>query len=263
MCALVRNDRLDTADDRSISIYLTIVPAATPCVPLQRGRSLIDGAGSRPINRNMSNTNYHRRAGVSLCSRRQRNITNLHHSKANSCNVAGCFLCSCGAETAGASPRPTVSYGTATIRQTAVWLYFNSIGGIDYTSCFLFPASCFPLPTFLLPASCFLLPASCLLFPFSRFPLPVSCFLLSPFNNLIINFSPTVQKAAVAGGRQPLWLLCKTFSETFSACVRLPVCLGASQISNVHRCRSGFLCTSVKVRLSVYLVAGRASCIPL
>ena len=129
------------------------------------------------------------------------------------------------------------------------------------------------------------------LFPVSFFPLPVFCFLLSPFNNLIINFSPTVQKAAVAGGRQPLWLLCKTFSDSFSACVRLPVCLGASQISNVPRyrsgflcaslqvglsvclcesqafrvprCRSGFLCTSVKVRLSVYLVAGRGFCVPL
>ena len=38
------------AADRPISIYLTIVPAATPCVPLQRGRALIDGAENRPIN---------------------------------------------------------------------------------------------------------------------------------------------------------------------------------------------------------------------
>ena len=30
--------------DSSINIYLPIVPTATPCVPLQRGKSLIDGA---------------------------------------------------------------------------------------------------------------------------------------------------------------------------------------------------------------------------
>ena len=34
----------------SRNIYLTIVPAATPCVPLERGKSLIGGAGNRPIN---------------------------------------------------------------------------------------------------------------------------------------------------------------------------------------------------------------------
>ena len=47
MCALVRNDRLDTADDRPINIYLKVVPTATPCVPLERGKSLIDGAGKQ------------------------------------------------------------------------------------------------------------------------------------------------------------------------------------------------------------------------
>ena len=50
VCALVRNDRLDTADDRPISIYLTIVPTATPCVPLERGRSLVGGADDSSIN---------------------------------------------------------------------------------------------------------------------------------------------------------------------------------------------------------------------
>ena len=37
VCALVRNDRLDTAGDRPISIYLTVVLTATPCVPLKKG----------------------------------------------------------------------------------------------------------------------------------------------------------------------------------------------------------------------------------
>ena len=46
----------------SINIYLTVVPAATPCVPLQRGRSLIGSAANRPINIYLTLFHIHRRS---------------------------------------------------------------------------------------------------------------------------------------------------------------------------------------------------------